>query len=1540
MPDHPTELESASPCDVAIVGCSGRFPGASSVDAFWRNLCAGLESITAFSDDALEAAGVDRTALADDHYVKARGILEGIDQFDADFFGMTAREAETTDPQHRMLLECAHEALESAACDPERFDGRIAVFAGARSNTYVEANLSGHPDILESVGAVQHTIQNLRDFIATFISYKLDLKGPSLDVQTACSTSLVAVHLAAQSLINHECDLALAGGASIHLPQVSGYRYETGGIASPDGHCRPFDAGANGTVPGNGVAIVALKRLDDAVRQADPIVAVVKATAVNNDGSAKVGFTAPSVQGQTAVIAEALAMAEIDPGTMRFIETHGTGTALGDPAEIEALTRAYGHPGGDCLIGSLKSNVGHLDAAAGAAGLIKTALALSHRRLPQSLHFERPNPEIDFAAGPFRVSAGRVDWPERDGPLRAGVSSFGIGGTNVHAVLESPPSGHAASTTPAGPQLLLLSARTESALDQMQRQLADHLREHPDLSAADAAYTLQVGRRRFPCRRAWIVEDRDDAITRLDGGAGSAPAVTHEPAPLVFMFPGQGAQHAAMGQALYDADPVYREQFDRCAERLKSSIEVDLRDLVMQNRPPDEVNRLLAQTRITQAALFAVEYAAARMWMAWGVTPAAMIGHSIGEYVAACLAGVFELEDALDLVAERGRLMQQMPTGAMLAVPRGETEIVPCLDGELCVVATNGHLLTVVGGPAAQIDALQARLAGEGDECRRLRTSHAFHSASMDPVVDPFVQRVGTVTFRRPSIPYVSNLTGTWIEDHQATDPEYWGRHLRKTVRFAEGLQTILTERRTLLEIGPGRSLATLARQAPDRREDTVVISTMTPSATQQNDRITALAAAGDLWTAGVELDWSALHPPERRRVRLPTYPFERRRYWIDPATESSPPASVASPQHREVDDWCSVPSWKRSISAELLPRTDAIDEPESWLVFSDGTELNTTIVDELDARGCRVTVVLSGAESGLFRENDTDDSFRYRIGPDRPEDYAALLSELRRLERFPQGIVHAWHDPSSETADPGAIGAIRYKAFYSLIHLAQAIGEQTDPGVIRFELITERVFNVLGDEAVDPARSLIIGPALVIPQEYSGATCRLYDLEGAVAPDLAKELVAEFTARPVNDVIAYRRGRRWTRTFEPIHLPEADPNAKRDGVYVITGGFEAPAIAVAERLAERGATALALIAPAPEPDTDDEVTAALRRRWEAIEQEGTRLFVTHCAFGDSAHWTRILGDVEQQLGRIDGVIHASDAIGQGLIQLKTPGMVEAVMSIKVDAAVALASALRDRSVGFLALFATNLSSTGGFGQVDFCAAGALLDGLAQKCAAMPPRVVTIDWPLWRPDDFDDRPPEASGMDAVVRQYLERYGIDAATAADLLDRILDTNLRQVVVSTHDFNDVIDHPERFTADLFMENVRRTEPRHDRPGAASDFAAPANETESAIASIWEDLFGITPIGTRDNFFDLGGHSLLAIQLVSRLRKTFQVEVLLSSVFEHPTVAGLSALITGTGFEDDDMDEVEALLAEIEGLSPDHARAQLDEQLAREDHESREG
>jgi amino acid adenylation domain-containing protein/non-ribosomal peptide synthase protein (TIGR01720 family) len=952
--------------NIAIIGLVTRVPGADTPDQLWQNLTDAKETISTITDADLRAEGFDPTTLdADGEYIRRRGLIDRPEWFDAGFFGMNPREAEVTDPQQRLFLEAAWQTLETAGYVPEKYDGDIGIYGGMSNSTYYLNNVHNNARLRESVGELAAMMGSEKDYLTTRVAYKLNLTGPAVNVYTACSTSMVAVSQAVAGLIAGDCDMALAGGVSVTFPLHRGYYTNEGGITSRDGHCRPFDANANGTVFSNGLGMVALKRLDDAIADGDTIHAVIKGVGINNDGSDKVSFTAPSVLGQSGAIRKALTMSGLDANSISYIETHGTGTPLGDPIEIAGLTEVYGESKNKIAIGSLKSNTGHMDAAAGIGGLIKTALALHHKQIPATLHYTRPNPKLGLDQTPFIVNAELRDWTS-DGPRRAGVSSFGVGGTNAHAILEEAPE-HPESTSTRDTQLLVLSARSADALEAATKNLTEQIATHP---LADTAWTLQTGRRDFNHRTAIIANSTGILKTLKPRNE------ERRQSPVVFMFPGQGSQYPNMGAELYKNEPVYRDTIDHCAALL----DFDIRELIFNSDTADQ----LKQTRITQPALFVTEYALAKLWMSWGIQPDAMIGHSVGEYVAGALAGVFSLKDGLKLIVNRARLVQEQPPGTMLAIRAPESDVLPLLVDGTNIAAINSPNLCVAAGSHEDIAKLEAKLAERSIVAKHLHTSHAFHSAMMDPVIEPFTELLKDVKLTAPKIPYVSNVTGQWVTDAEATSPDYWAAHVRQTVRFADGISQLLDGDRILIEMGPGNTLATLTRQHPNKPATQPVISVLARD--DQNEQQSTLEALAQFWQSGGTVDWKKFHGAEKRyRVPLPTYPFERQRYWAEPC----------GPQMHAANDGAPAP--KTEMIAALALKTETAPASPAPEPVAGSPDLTSEILTELqDLSGMN----LEGADpSTSFLELGFDSLFLTQASTTLSKKYGTKITFRNLLE-------------------------------------------------------------------------------------------------------------------------------------------------------------------------------------------------------------------------------------------------------------------------------------------------------------------------------------------------------------------------------------------------------------------------------------------------------------------------------------------------------------------------------------------------------------
>jgi acyl transferase domain-containing protein/acyl carrier protein len=1496
---------------VAIVGMAGRFPGARSVDELWRNLVNGVESVAELDPVKWgEAAGVHPALLDRPDIVKRKPRIDDEFLFDAPFFGYTPREAQILDPQQRLFLECAWEALECAGYDSERFTGAIGVAAGVSQSSYLMNYLQWDYRLSEAVGALHIGLGNMNDSLATRVAYKLNLRGSSYAVQSFCSTSLVAVHLACQSLISHENDMVLAGGATLYLPHEVGYQYQEGGILSPDGHTRAFDARGRGMVFGSGIGVVVLKRLADAIRDRDTIYAVVLGSAINNDGSLKVGFTAPSVTGQAEVITEALTAAGVNPETIGYVEAHGTGTALGDPAEIAGLTKAWRRwtdRKGFCAIGSVKSNIGHLDAAAGVTGLIKAALTLRHRQIPASLHFENPNPAIDFASSPFYVNAKLAEW-NGDGPHRAAVSSFGIGGTNAHALLEEAPASE--PTAPArGEQLLVLSAKTPAALERATERLRQHLEASPGADLADVAFTLQVGRRVFGHRRAVVVRDAKDAAaaladpTRLDSALQE-----RQDAPVAFLFTGQGSQYVNMGRGLYEKEPRFREVVDAASEVLAGPLGLDLR-AVLYPAPGGEESAAerLQETQLTQPALFVIECALARLWMSWGVHPAAMIGHSVGEYVAAHLAGVFTLEEALMLVAERGRLMQSMPRGAMLAVPLPEDALAPYLGGGVSLASVNAPGACVLAGPTEAIEKTESELTARGVMSRRLRTSHAFHSSMMDPVLESFRDRVRQTAPRPPQLPFLSNVTGQWITDDEATSAEYWSRHLRGCVRFADGLRRLQEDRSgaILLEVGPGNTLASLARQQLVGGAEAAVVSSLRHPRETEDDRAFLLKAVGRVWLSGARIDWAGLGGGEpRRRVPLPTYPFERQEFRVGSTDQVRQAFAIArgySLRKQEIDDWFYQPSWRRVA----LPAPPAgAEAPARWLVFADEQGAAEAVVEELRAAGHTVVTARAGARF------DGDPDRGFVLEPGARADYSSLLSSVARAGGPPTRILHLWG--LTRDAEPldlqEGLASSQARGFYSLLFLAQAVASFGFKESLRLCVVTDGMQDVVGGDLTRPDKATVLGPCRVIPQEIRNLSSVSVDvvLPARGTPELrglARELIAELAEEPRERVVAYRGRRRWVQWVErtPLKPLAAETGFRDRGVYLITGGLGGIGLVFAEHLARTRRARLILTVRSPLPPREawaatledtatGEATRERIRQVQGLEELGAEVLAIAADVASLSEMEAVVSRGVERFGSIQGVIHAAGVAGGGVIQLKEPEVAARVLAPKVAGTLVLERVLRGQPLDFLVLCSSVASWMGGVGQVDYCGANAFLDAFAHAERAT--RTVAINWDAWREVGMAVNTPVSAALKAT-RDMSLKVGIGSSEGVEALNRIMGAGLPQVAVFTLDLMPLLLN--RFVArpasDGAGEEGRVQVETSAARAVVSGESLSGGDLERAVAESWRRVLGRDRIEPTDNFFELGGDSLTALQAMSILKSALGREIPIVTLYESPTVARLA-------------------------------------------------
>jgi acyl transferase domain-containing protein/acyl carrier protein len=1581
-----TKKDTRTGLEIAVIGMAGRFPGAKNIHQFWDNLINGVESLLFFSDEELKEIDTNPGLLENPNFVKSKGgVLEDKEYFDAEFFDYTLREAEIMDPQLRIFHECAWNALEDAGYTTENYQEPIGLFAGSSSSFNWEclSHLSGKAGRLGEFGSSQLTN---KDHLTTRVSYKLDLQGPSSLIQTACSTSLVAIHLACRALLTGECKMALAGGVSVtHLNKI-GYLFQEGMIFSSDGHCRTFDARAKGTIGGNGVGIVVLKRLKEAIAERDHIYAVVKGSAVNNDGIRKIGFTAPSIKGQFEVIRAAMRFARVEPESISYIEAHGTATSLGDPIEIEALKKAFNtDKKGFCRIGSVKTNVGHLDSAAGAAGFIKTVLALKHKKIPPSLHFEKPNPKIDFENSPFYVNTKPTEWENKGSPLRAGVSSFGIGGTNAHVVLEQAPVIDHSSLVIGEKrkereyQLILLSAKTESALDKMIQNLTRYFKKNllnrgnhenptnPAPTLADVAYTLHVGRRGFKFRQKLICSQVNEAIEALTTPGSRKVQRSYAKAKrkqVVFLFPGIGAQYINMGWELYEKEPQFREEMDRCFEILKPLTDYNLKEILYPGGSLSEVSEVsgasgcnsapppnledstldrgtpapgkgeggfdIDQFEIAQLIIFIFEYSLAKLLITWGIKPDAMIGYSFGEYLAACISGVLSLQDALKLVVYRGELLREIPDGAMISVPLAEKELKPLLNNsdELSTAIDIGSSCIVSGSKAA-VDELANRLKDRKIIGIPVKASKALHSKMMHPVSRAFKDKVGQVTLNPPDIPYISNVTGRWITANDVVDPVYWANHLKNTVRFHDGMKELTREENTLfVEVGPGRDICTMIERYIDDSTKQQAVNLVRPRQSNISDVYYLLSRIGNLWLYGATIDWSEFYSRETRyRISLPLYPFEGQRYWINEDVLNrgfaGPSRETQIKKKSNITDWFYVPGWKRtglpSANSGASNGNSDTQGQTRWLVFVDDCCPGSGFTRRLKKEGMEVTIVKNG--TAFERVSDRE----FIIDPQRGSDYTTLFKELGQLNQLPHEIAHFWTiSPGDQKENQNQrLARAQELGFLSLIYLVRAIENQNILHDIQIGIITANVQEVTGEEVICPEKALVLGPAKVIPQEYPYIICRTIDIDlpmpGSWQEDkLIDRLLNEFMAKSLDTVIAFRNNHRWVQIFEPAQWPqpgEIVPRLKEAGVYLVTGGMGNVGFVLAETLVKAVGAKLILtgrsVLPGREEwdiwlnahEEEDPISQKIKKIRQ-LEKLGAEVLVFSADAADPEQMQQLVYQAEQQFGPINGVIHAAGEKGESItrpIKFVDETVIKKQFYPKIYGLLTLEKIFRDKALDFC-VFTSSLSPIlGGLGFAAYSAANCFMDAFVYRYnRTKPKRWISVNWGDW---DFSGKVMPDIAFGAAGNELLMTPGEGAQTFERILYHCRD---HQVVVSSGDLDARIDQWVKLRS-LREETPGKKEEApvyQPRPDLENTYVKPSTRLEQSLAEVLQDFLGIEKVGINDNFFEIGATSLNLIRINRQLRIKVGKDIPIVTWFEYPTTALLAKYLEKkeTGETDD--------------------------------------
>lgn len=1488
--------------DIAIVGLSCQYPGADNVEEFWYNITHKIDSITRFSKEELKREAIPEELRENPLYVGARGILNNVEKFDANFFGYNPFDARKTDPQIKLFLEHAWQALESAGYTPEKCKDVIGVYASMADSTYVINNLLKNKEASNNIDWFQMRITNSLFSLSTQVSYRLNLTGPSININTACSSSLVAITTACQGLIDYNCDLAIAGAAAIHVPQRSGYLYQEGGIESPDGYCRAYDANANGTVFSNGLGVVILKRLQDAVQDGDYIYAVIKGWNVNNDGNDKAGFTAPSINGQAKCIVGALAFANVQPDSLQYIEGHGTGTTLGDAIELQALTKAFAlqtEKKQFCAIGSVKTNIGHTEIAAGMASFIKTTLSLKEKVIPPSLHFTTPNLKIAFANTPFYVNTELKKWDFGTLPRRAGINTSGIGGTNAFLVLEEFVQSRSESQSRPF-QLLLLSAKTEKALERQTQNLYNRIAEvESAYEFANIAYTLQVGRADFKYRKALLCTDPQDALKNLlnvthsrvhnlDKSAGSPN--------IVFMFSGQGTQYIGMGKGLYYAEPEFSKLINKYCEMLEPMIKEKVHAFILGTLDETEAT----DTLILQPALFILEYALANFWIDLGVQPNAMIGHSLGEYVAACISGVMSFKDALKLVCLRAELMATTNTGLMLAINEKVELISPLLkDYKVSIAAINTPNSCVISGEPNSIIQLEQKFEKLNISSIRLKINRAFHSELMEPILDSFKKVVEEINLKAPNIPIISNLHGKWVKKEEVTKPEYWVNHLRQTVNFFQGMQTLAKEGyQVFIEIGPGKTLLQFARDIVNNSTLKCIQNTLPPIHAKIPDQEQFLITLGKIWQFGVVINWDNYYKYEKRyRIPIPTYPFERKAYWIsaDNAVKLPIKAPINSTYFYE-------PSWERSSSFSSDISKSFFSEKACWIIFLDKLGLGEKIFKILSDNQQTCIVIKTGPEFKCISPTE------YVVSASYKEDFEKIIQSTRQIiDELPIRILNLFsftpehnlsHLDLVEIEEAASLG------FYSIVFFVQALDKLNYNQNIKMLIVGNELCSVTNAENICPAKATVIGPTRVIPLETPELQIKIFDIllsDYLNNNKIAAEVILEMLNFGVNDsetIVALRDIYRWKQTFKPIHLVSSQKsNIKPLGLYLFIGGLGGIGLTLAKYIAKsaKGTKIVLTYRSSFPPEIEwskwleehgnsDPISKKILQV-QTLKTLGAEVLIYKVNIENFEELKNTINNIKKH-GTITGVVHAAGISGNvSLTQKKSFGDIQQVLASKIQGPYILNNLLLNENPDFV-IFCSSLSSiVGALGRVEYAAANACLDAFVNIKTPNNLNIKCINWNIWQEVGM-----AADIVDSNINSVHNNNSISPEEGSNIFNLVLSNNYKQVIISGEDIQKGRHAAQKNKPGYSHSPIFHTIDNTNSPENT------LNTVKNNVQKLWQNVLGIEDINTNDNFYELGGDSLTMLRLLSQIEKTFNIKISLRILQELKTIDEFTQKIVG--------------------------------------------
>jgi iturin family lipopeptide synthetase A len=1496
--------------EVAIIGYAGRFTGTATLDEFWQSLLDGIECIRHFESQELREQGVDESLLQNKNYVRSNGFLPDRECFDANFFGYTPLEASLMDPQIRLLHECVWEGLEHAGYSPNKYDGSIGLYAGSSSNALWQSLMALRKD---NDAFVSPAYLADKDFLSSRIAYNLNLQGPAISLQTACSTSLVAVHNACRALLTNDCNIAIAGGVSVSLLDQGGYIYRENMILSPDGHCRAFDAKANGAVKGEGVGVVILKRYDKALKDNDFIHAVIKGSAINNDGFSKVGFTAPSAKGQAQVIQKALNAARIKPHQISYVETHGTGTKLGDPIEVQALTEVFRNTGKQSIaLGSVKTNIGHLDAAAGVASLIKVILMLKHKVIPRTLHFDTPNPDLKLEESPFYVSRTIEPWQIGERARIAGISSFGIGGTNAHVIIQEAENNNPVQEDSARPELIQISAKSRKKLETICANLVQHLLDtQNEISLSSLSYTLSVGRKDFPFRKSFLAATITDVVKGLtDHEVNEIKRCDDKDfcRDLVFVIPGQGSQYVNMGRDLYESNELFRTHARQCFDILKRPHGLELDKIMYPGPEHDADAKTIHETFYAQLAIFVSSYSLAKTLIAFDVKPSMLLGHGIGEYVCACLAGVIDIESALNIVHERARLMQDAPRRVVFSVGCSAEVVSSKLSTDVDLAAINGPEHCVISGSDDAVKKVVQDLEKNSIQCSQLYTSHAYHSSLIDEVKEQFISHLRQFEYKKPQVPVISNITGNIVEEYSA---DYFAKHLASIVDFDAGVNALIRlNKHSFLEVGAGEGLTALLKS---NSKVIVAVSAMRHPRNTVNDNAFLSANLGTLWTHGAKINWERVYSGQQRaRIPLPGYPFERDRFPLQQElvetlkrlAKGVLPAADKSP-NTEAVDWFYIPKWTPSITMGHVTGKSAGLEG-TVVVFGNKGPMIGNLLARLGDDGAHCILVEAG---NAFSTMSSD---HYVIDAGEPDDYSAVIDHVIDGRQAPLTLIHSF---SLGKVSQATNEQLKY-GYLSLAYLAKAIGKQVSAGSIRLIVLSDKTVAVNDDEVIDPLKASLIGVVKIIPVEYKNVGCTILDVDPVEGSgDSFYGLLKEQILSVGNDVVVACRGKlQWVPSIrKAVPSPAARTIVIRtSGCYVITGGFGGMGFTIARDLVTRDRANVALIVRPGFPKREDwdqyvrtHPSDETSRRINAVhelDRFGSKVGVFPVDITDENALRLILSDITHEFGPINGLIWGAGVIDYGgVIQRRSDEELVSYLPSKIDGLRMFEKLIDFNAVDFVALFSSmgNVFYKSKFGQVAYCVANEFLEGFAQYgTLRYRSRIFTINWNDWRDVGMSVKAIMKAKKTANLAEVntLLSDALSPDEGASVFRMSLLSSLRVIYISKFDLLEqvekMINNSKTSSNGALQKPILKN---YKRPDLSVPYASPENEIEKRLAGIVAMQFGLDMVGINDDFFELGGDSLKAIAIINRLEDELAIRLTLEEFFTHPTLRELASVVS---------------------------------------------